>query len=191
MGEVLSFEEQAEAWRLRLRAPEIVQGLALGDSVAVNGCCLTVTALNADELSFDILEQTIRCTSFRLLKSGLHVNLERAMVVGGRFGGHYVSGHVDSTGEVEVFEPREKNFYLKVKHDPANDHYLIDKGSITMDGISLTTAEVHRGSFAVWLIPHTLEVTQLSERKVGDPINLEYDLLAKYVEKMLAHRKDF
>lgn len=184
-GEVIAFEERVEAWRLNLRAPLVCEDIAVGDSVAVNGCCLTVVSREDAVLAFDLLEETIRRTSFRLLKPGLHVNLERAMPANGRFGGHFVSGHVDGTGSVSVLEPRGKNVYLKVSHPPQNDRYLIEKGSITIDGISLTVAELEPTAFAVWLIPHTLEVTQLSERQVGDPLNLEYDMLAKYAEKML------
>lgn len=185
-GCVLAFAEQSAAWRLKVQAPLVSSGIALGDSVAVNGCCLTVVAVEGDALSFDLLEETIRRTSFRLLKPGLHVNLERAMAVGGRLGGHFVSGHVDGTGSVEVFEPRGKNYYLRVRHVAELSRYLVDKGSITIDGISLTVNEVTADSFAVWLIPHTLHVTQLGERTVGDPVNLEYDLLAKYTEKLLS-----
>lgn len=189
-GEVTRFEERPEAWLLELQAQKVCEGLSLGDSVAVNGCCLTVTALDPQTktLSFDLLEQTIRCTSFQHLKPGLHVNLERAMAAGGRFGGHFVSGHVDGVGKIQVFEQRGKNYYLQVAHNATCNGYLVDKGSITLDGISLTVAELLPDGFAVWLIPHTLELTQLSERNVGDLLNLEYDLLAKYVEKLLQHR---
>lgn len=186
LGEVLALEEHSEAWRLRLRAPDMFEDLKLGDSVAVNGCCLTVAEQDGNILAFDLLEETLRRTSFNVLKPGLHVNLERAMPANGRFGGHVVSGHVDAIGVVEVFKQRGKNVYLRVSHAEAMDRYLVEKGSIALDGISLTVAETETGAFAVWLIPHTLEVTQLSERKAGDPLNLEYDMLAKYVEKMLS-----
>ncbi len=189
MGAVVAFEEGQEAWRLNVRADVVCDGLHIGDSVSVNGCCLTVTRFEENVLGFDLLEETIRRTSFQLLRPGLHVNLERAMSSAGRFGGHFVSGHVDGVGKVEVFKQDGKNWYLRMSHSQADDRYIVEKGSITLDGISLTVAEVHDGAFAVWLIPHTLEVTQLSERKVGDLINLEYDMLAKYVEKILQSRR--
>ena len=188
-AKVLSFTEGVEGWHLLIHAPSILDGLNIGDSVAVNGCCLTVTKIEGDQLSFDILEQTIRVTSFRQIKEGLHVNVERAMLAGGRFGGHWVSGHVDDVGVVNVFEQRGKNFYLNVSISGCKEDYrkyLIDKGSITIDGISLTLAEVGDDYFVCWLIPHTLEITQLGERVAGDVVNLEFDVLAKYVEKMMS-----
>ncbi len=186
-GAVVSLEEQAEAWRLTLEA-DLVLPLAIGDSLACNGCCLTVVAAEGKRLSFDLLEESLRLTSFHQYKPGDKVNLERSLKADARLGGHFVSGHVDCTGEVTVFEPRGKNHYLRAEVPAEFQKYLVYKGSVALDGISLTVAEADDAGLAVWLIPHTLEVTNLHQRKVGDAINLEFDLLAKYVEKLLPEK---
>lgn len=159
--------------------------MALGDSLACNGCCLTVVAQEGTQLGFDLLEETLRCTSLESVGPGSKINLERALAANGRLGGHFVSGHIDATGEILVFEPRGKNHYLQVGVPAAFQQYSVYKGSVALDGISLTIAEEHPGSLAVWLIPHTIAVTNLHQRKVGDKLNLEFDLLAKYAEKIL------
>ena len=186
-GKVRSLVEGQKAWRLVLQADRVFGGIEVGDSLAVNGCCLTVAALDRSQnvLEFDLLEETVRLTSFRILKPGLRVNLERSLLPTTRMGGHFVSGHIDGTGTVEILEERGSDVYLKVRYPEEYAPYVVYKGSIAIDGISLTVAESEGGSLAVWLIPHTLEVTQLGERKPGDPVNLEFDLLAKYVEKQL------
>lgn len=187
-GRVLAFERGAAAWRLSLAADRVRAGLALGDSVAVNGCCLTVTAFGGDEIAFDVLEETRRLTNFRHLQRGAAVNLERSLAFNGKMGGHFVSGHIDGTGEIEVFEARGADHYLRVRGPEGGGRYLIHKGSIAIDGISLTVAETEGDAFAVWLIPHTLAVTNLGRRAVGEFVNLEFDLLGKYVEKLLLVR---
>jgi riboflavin synthase len=156
--------------------------------VAVNGCCLTVTRFDAGHLWFELLEETRRLTSFNELKPGSLVNLERSLKPESRLGGHFVSGHIDALGRVEVFEPRGKDHYLRVAAPGGFGRYLVSKGSIAVDGISLTVAEVAGDSFAVWLIPHTLAMTNLREKRAGSGVNLEFDLLAKYVEKLVAGR---
>ena len=135
------------------------------------------------------MEETRRLTSISAIKPGSAVNLERSLRFGGKMGGHFVSGHVDGLGVVEVFEPRGADRYLRVRAPAGGGRYLIHKGSIAIDGISLTVAEVDGDSFAVWLIPHTVEVTNLREKRVGDPVNLEFDLLGKYVEKLMLTRE--
>lgn len=187
-GEVVSFVEGKESWRLTLRANAVAPGMAVGDSLACNGCCLTVAAINGLELSFDLLDETVRLTSFDGARPGTLVNLERSLAANGRLGGHFVSGHVDATGEVTVFEPRGKNHYLRVTVPPEFLRYLVYKGSVAIDGMSLTVAEVHEDGLAVWLIPHTLAVTNLSQRQAGERVNLEFDLLAKYMERLLDGR---
>ncbi|WP_309385809.1 riboflavin synthase [Cerasicoccus frondis] len=187
-GEVVSFTEGAESWRLVLRAQMVVEDLGIGDSLACNGCCLTVVEKNGNELSFDLLDETVRLTSFAGIGAGSLINLERSLAANGRFGGHVVSGHIDGTGEILDFEPRGKNHYLRVSAPKEFRQYLVYKGSIAIDGMSLTVAEVHDDSLAVWLIPHTLVVTNLQQRKVGDKVNLEFDLLAKYVERQMVAR---
>lgn len=185
-GKVVAFEEGPHSWRLAVAADGIAGGVAVGDSVAVNGCCLTAVQIQGGHLVFDLLGETVRLTGFTQIKPGMRVNLERSLKADGRMGGHFVSGHIDAPGTLEVFEPRGKDFYLRVKAPNQFLKYLAYKGSIAVDGISLTVAEVHEDGFSVWLIPHTVAVTNLCERKVGDRVNLEFDLLAKYMERLLA-----
>ena len=188
VGRVVSFAPAADAWKLQLAAPRVPAEVALGDSVAVNGCCLTVTKFDADHLWFDVLAETRRLTNFAQLAPGSKVNLELSLRPTTRMGGHFVTGHIDLLGRIEVFEMRDKDHYLRVHAPGGFARYLVYKGSVAIDGISLTVAEVEGDSFAVWLIPHTLAATNLSEKKAGDAVNLEFDLLAKYVEKISAVR---
>ncbi len=187
-GTVVSFQRGAAAWSLRVAARVVAADVRLGDSIAVNGCCLTVVRHEAGELAFDLLEETVRLTGFSGLAPGAAVNLERSLGAHGRMGGHFVTGHIDALGRVEVCEARGADHYLKVRAPAGSGRYLVHKGSIAIDGISLTVAEVDGDAFAVWLIPHTMAVTNLRERRVGDGVNLEFDLLGKYVEKLLAAR---
>jgi riboflavin synthase len=183
-GLIVSFQEQREAWRLKLSASVVTDDLQIGDSVAVNGCCLTVVACGGGCLEFDVLNETKRLTSINHLGAGDKVNLERALLPGTRMGGHFVSGHIDGTGMIKLIEQRDKDYFLRIESDPDKLKYVVSKGCITVDGISLTVAEVDETGFAIWLIPHTMEVTNLHTRQVGDRVNLEYDLIAKYVEKL-------
>jgi riboflavin synthase len=185
-GRVRSFAKGGDAWKLLVEAAVVREGVALGDSIAVNGCCLTVTAFDGETLSFDVLEETRRLTSLEAAGAGARVNLERSLAFGGKVGGHFVSGHVDNVGTIEVFEPRGGDHYLRVRAPEGLGRYLVHKGSIAIDGISLTVAEVAGDAFAVWLIPHTIQVTHLHTKRAGDAVNLEFDLLGKYVEKLLA-----
>ncbi len=187
-GKVVSFEKTDAAWKLRLEARSALAGVAHGDSIAVNGCCLTVVAFDAEHVEFDVLEETRRLTSFSALKPGSAVNLERSLRFDGKVGGHFVTGHIDGLGIIEVIEQRGQDFYLRVRGPAGCGRHLVHKGSIAIDGISLTVAEVHGDSLAVWLIPTTMDVTNLREKHAGDPVNLEFDLLGKYVEKLLAAR---
>lgn len=186
VGTVRSFEEREEAWRLLLELPfEDGGGLQLGDSLSVDGCCLTVAEIEGNLAGFDLLEETLARTTFRSLEPGASPNLERSLPAEGRLGGHFVTGHVDGVGEVLVFEERGKNLYLRVRAAPPdNARYLIDKGSVALNGCSLTVCEARDDSFAVWLIPHTLARTNLQALAPGSLVNLEYDLLAKYVERL-------
>jgi riboflavin synthase len=185
MGIVASFTEEEEAWRLVLELPFVDGGgLKPGDSLAIDGCCLTVTELSGLNASFDLLEETLLRTTFGSLVAGDKVNLERSLAADGRLGGHFVTGHIDATGEVTVFEERGKNIYLQVRVPEEFSHFLADKGSVAVDGCSLTVCDVQQDLFAVWLIPHTLSLTSLESLKVGDLVNLEFDLLAKYVERI-------
>lgn len=183
-GRVASFSPAAQAWRLRIAAKVALEGVSLGDSIAVNGCCLTVARYEDGALEFDLLEETRRLTNLAVIGPGSAVNLERSLRFDGKVGGHFVTGHVDGLGLIEVFEQRGNDHYLRVRGPAASGRYVVQKGSIAIDGISLTVAEVDGDAFAVWLIPHTLAVTNLRDKKVGDPLNLEFDLVGKYVEKL-------
>jgi riboflavin synthase len=191
-GRVEFFTQRAAAWRLRVAASKALVDVALGDSIAVNGCCLTVVAFDATGLEFDVLEETRRLTSLSAVAAGGAggvVNLETSLRFGGKMGGHFVTGHVDGLGVIEVFEPRGADRYLRVRTPAGAGRYLIHKGSIAIDGISLTVAETSGDTFAVWLIPHTVVATNLATKQAGDPVNLEFDLLGKYVEKLTASRQ--
>lgn len=187
-GRVAAFTQGPDSWRLQVAASRVTSDVRLGDSIAVNGCCLTVAKFDDGHLWFDVLEETRRLTSFSQLAPGSLVNLERSLRADTRLGGHFVSGHIDVPGRIELFEARGKDHYLKMHAPGGFSRYLVYKGSVAIDGISLTVAEVAGDSFAVWLIPHTLAVTNLRSKKTGDVVNLEFDLLAKYVEKLHAPR---
>lgn len=152
-----------------------------GESIAVNGCCLTALPVN-QMVEFDLSPETLARTALARLVPGSPVNLERAMRPSDRFGGHIVQGHVDAVGEFLTSQPRDGHHEFRFR--VPEDRYLIDKGSITLDGISLTVVEPSQGEFSVWVIPHTFENTTLRELKPGDPINVEYDMVAKYLEKL-------
>jgi riboflavin synthase len=169
-------------------AGPLADGARIGDSVAVNGCCLTVTSVEGPQLGFDLLEETQARTNLREVKPGAAVNLERALPAQGRYGGHFVTGHIDATGAIRRWEQTGRDYELCIGIEPAQAIYLAPKGCIAVDGISLTVADAGRDEFSVWIIPYTRSVTALRERAVGDLVNLEFDLLAKYTEKILAGR---
>ncbi len=187
-GQVVSLQAIAGGTRLIMEVGSLAVGTQLGDSVAINGCCLTVIALEATQLSFDLLTETQAVTNLRDLQPGAVVNLERAMPASGRYGGHFVTGHVDATGVIRRWEQVGQDFELRIGIQVAQGAYLVPKGCIAIDGISLTVADVKPDEFSVWIIPHTRAVTALNQRAVGDLVNLEFDLLAKYAEKILAVR---
>ncbi len=188
VGRVASFSQAAEAWKLQIAAQLVPAGVALGDSVAVNGCCLTVTKFAPGHVWFDVLEETRRLTNFGQLAAGAAVNLERSLRADGRMGGHFVTGHIDLPARVEVLEQRGRDYFMRVQAPDGLTRYVVAKGCVAIDGISLTVAEVQGDTFAVWLIPHTLAMTNLREKKAGEAVNLEFDLLAKYVEKLAPQR---
>lgn len=179
--------ETAEGSKLEVLVPPdfAPDGFDLGESVAVNGCCLTVVS-SQGKVTFDVSPETFARTSLGALRDGDPVNLERAMVANGRFGGHIVQGHVDATGTVVSIGESGEFIVMRIESPESYGRYLIDKGSITVDGISLTVVQPQGGAFDVWLIPHTLANTNLHTRKPGDSVNLEYDVIAKYVERLLA-----
>ena len=187
-GRVLALESPQGVARLMIDAGPLAEGARIGDSVAINGCCLTVSSSEGPHLGFDLLEETQARTNLRDAKPGVVVNLERALPAHGRYGGHFVTGHIDATGVIRRWEQTGRDYELRIGIEPAHGIYLVPKGCIAVDGISLTVADVRRDEFSVWIIPHTRSVTALRERAVGDLVNLEFDLLAKYTEKILAMR---
>jgi riboflavin synthase len=189
MGECVKVTAAQESARLEIRAPQIGPLVALGDSVAINGCCLTAVEKAGDVLAFDLLAETLRRTSLGQLSPGRKVNLEPALAAGARLGGHFVQGHVDTAAHVIDFSAQGADFRLEVELPKGFAQYVAYKGSIAVDGISLTVAEVTPQSFVCWIIPHTRAVTNLSERHAGDLVNLEFDMLAKYVERILQVRE--
>ena len=187
VGTVVSLESKGEQARLTLELPFAAE-LKPGDSVAINGCCLTVADQSSNGTSFDLLAQTLRVTSLGGLKAGSKVNLERAMMVGDRFGGHFVQGHVDATGRITRLEASGQDHIVGVSLPPEIHKLCVDKGSLAIDGISLTIAELTADGAVFWITPHTWENTHLHAARIGQPVNLEADMLAKYVEKLLAAR---
>lgn len=185
-GNVLSFKSGTQSWRLVVSAQVTLGDAAIGDSIAVNGCCLTIVKFDATTLEFDVLAESRRLTTFQTIEAGGVVNLERAARFNGKMGGHFVTGHIDGVGRIVILERRGADTYLRVKTPPGGGRYLVHKGSVAIDGISLTVAEVEADEFAVWLIPHTLSATNLHAKSVGDGVNLEFDQLGKYVEKLVA-----
>ena len=188
-GRVQSIKPDDSAIHLVVRSDVCARGLKVGGSLAVNGCCLTVVKTTGRGrerlLQFDLLAETRKGTNFRALRAGSAVNLERAVRVGGRMDGHFVTGHIDGLGKIIRWERSGRDHVLDI-HAPAGImRYIIVKGSIAVDGISLTVAAVQAKSFRIWIIPHTLSVTALRERRIGDEVNLESDLLGKYVERFV------
>ena len=182
-GKFVSLQEHGDAWQLTIAAKLVLDDLQIGDSLACNGCCLTVTSLHSANISFDVLEETLRLTNLDKLQEGTPINLERSLAVGKRMGGHFVTGHVDATGKILKIQKQGKNVIIEIQAPEDFRQYLVYKGCICVDGISLTVADVNNDKFSLWLIPHTIEATNLRHKKNGDPVNLEFDLLAKYVEK--------
>ncbi len=187
-GTLLALDRSETGARLTLRAPLASSDARLGDSIAINGCCLTVIARDGEILSFDLLGETLARTNLGALEKGAAVNLERALAATARLGGHFVQGHIDCTAEVLALEPHGADRRLEIALPAEFAHLIVFKGSIAVDGISLTVAEVHDASFVVWIIPHTLAQTNLRERRAGGRVNVEFDLLAKYLDRMLALR---
>ena len=192
-GVVETVQPSARSIQLVARARVCARGLKRGDSLAVNGCCLTVARRVSRSkhtlIHFDLLRETWDRTNLRFARAGSLVNLERALPANGRVGGHFVTGHIDATGKITRWERAGPDHVLEIAAPPEVMRHIVFKGSIAVDGISLTVAAVAPRSFRVWIIPHTYEATALRERRIGGAVNLEADLLGKYVEKFLAARK--
>lgn len=185
IGTVRSIRKGRVSASVEIGCKEILEDVKIGDSIAVNGVCLTVTTLTGSGFTADVMHETLRRSSLGTLTAGSRVNLERAMAAGGRFGGHIVSGHIDGTGTVDKLTRDENAVWYTIRCGDSLLRYIIEKGSIAIDGISLTAAEVHKGGFSVSIIPHTLSQTTLADRKPGDLVNLENDCIGKYVERLL------
>jgi len=188
LGVIDGIEDQGDALRLTVRAPHVVNDATRGDSIAVNGCCLTVAERDLETFTADVMRETLDKTSLGVLESGSKVNLERAVTVATRLGGHIVSGHVDGTGNIVTRSPSPHWEVVEISLPVELARYLVPKGSITVDGISLTVVDVNDGaapSFTVSLIPETLARTTLGFKQPGQPVNLEVDMIAKYVERLL------
>jgi riboflavin synthase len=190
LGVVAAIEDQGDAVRLTVRGPLVTSDAGLGDSIAVSGCCLTVASRDGDSFTADVMRETLDKTSLGALEPGATVNLERAVTAATRLGGHIVQGHVDGTGRILSRTPSEHWEVVEVSLPAHLARYLVDKGSVTVDGVSLTVVSAGTGSFTVSLIPETLARTTLGRKQPGDPVNLEVDVIAKYVERLLTHQEN-
>jgi riboflavin synthase len=185
VGSVIGMRAKGKGTQLQIGAPHMAKKIRTGDSVAVNGCCLTVSAHDGEQLSFDLLEETLNRTNLRTLRHNTRVNLERALTAQGRLGGHFVQGHIDCELPILAFDKITADFRLEVELPREFARYVACKGSIALNGISLTVADIFPKSFVVWIIPYTKQHTNLDVAQIGDLVNLEFDILAKYVERML------
>lgn len=189
LGTIKRIAIQGNSGQIAIRASKILEGTKIGDSIAVNGICLTVTSVQKDGFTADIMAETVRRSSLSHAGNGDKVNLERAMAADGRFGGHIVSGHIDGTGKILSYRKEENAVWVTLGTTEEISNLIVEKGSICIDGISLTVAKAGNSSFQVSVIPHTGEETTLLKKKTGDSVNLETDIIGKYVQKLLG-RKD-
>ena len=189
VGVIKNIKMGAKSAVITIQANTVMEDIHLGDSIAMNGVCLTVTSFDKNSYSVDVMHETLRRTNLGALKGGSRVNLERAMAAYGRFGGHIVAGHVDGTGVITSMKQDDNAVWIDIETDASVLKYIVEKGSITIDGISLTVAQVDSRSFAVSVIPHTGMHTTLLEKKPGDSVNLETDMIGKYVEKLLGYQE--
>ena len=190
VGKIKNISKKSSGILLTISADKVLKDCNLGDSIAVNGICLTVTKFDNESFTVDVMNETVRKTTLYKLTQNSYVNLERAMLVNSRFGGHIVSGHIDGTGTISDIKKDGIAFIYKINTTKEITKYIINKGSITIDGISLTVVSVSDTSFTVSIIPHTMTVTNLGKKKIGDMVNLENDCIAKYVEKMLDNKQE-
>ncbi len=188
-GKIRRITKDAKAIHLSVAAKLCARGTGIGDSIAVNGCCLTVVRKRGSVLEFDLLEETWNRTNLNAAGEGSLVNLERSLAANGRLGGHFVTGHIDGVGTITRWERVGADHVLDIAAPADVRRYVVFKGSIAVDGISLTVAGVTKKGFRIWIIPHTYDVTALRERKIGDAVNLEADMLGKYVEQFIKARK--
>lgn len=190
MGKIVRVEKGAKSSRLTVSGDKIFSDLKLGDSVATNGVCLTVTSFSKGIFTADVMNETLKRSNLGELRQGRMVNLERAMIANGRFGGHIVSGHIDGTGVITKIEQDDIAVWYTIRADRKIMKYIIEKGSVAIDGISLTIAKVTDNDFSVSLIPHTAKETVLGYKKTGDTVNLENDVVGKYIEHFLSFKEE-
>ncbi|SDX82070.1 riboflavin synthase [Salimicrobium album] len=188
IGTISSIEQKEEAMDVRIKASVILQDVEEGDSISINGVCLTVTAFTETTASFDVMPETFRATNFKDLTEGSNVNLERALAAGGRFGGHIVSGHIDGTGKITGKTPEANAVYYEIELPEDLIQYFIHKGSIAVDGTSLTVFGVKGNTILVSLIPHTMEHTVLGNKEPGDEVNVECDMIGKYIAHFMKNK---
>lgn len=186
LGECQWLRRTVESTQLTVLAPQIEKRVRTGDSVAINGCCLTVTGHAKGQISFDLLEETLQKTNLKSVRPGDGVNLERALAADGRLGGHFVQGHVDTTTKLLAATPKGGDLRLDFEMPADFARYMAYKGSVAINGVSLTVAELGSDTFTIWIIPHTRKATNLGKLEAGDEVNLECDILAKYAERILA-----
>ena len=189
-GKVEAVAKGSNSAVITIAAVKVLEDTKIGDSIAVNGVCLTVTSISGRKFSADVMAETLRRSSLGSLKHGSMVNLERAMAANGRFGGHIVSGHIDGVGVISSFEKEDNAVWVEIETPAKILRYIVEKGSITIDGISLTVAKLTDSSFAVSVIPHTGEETTLLNMNPGDIVNLENDIVGKYVERLMNFKTD-
>jgi riboflavin synthase len=188
IGSISNIKQTGESIVITIDAKKILKDVQLGDSIAVNGVCLTVTSFTEKQFSVDVMPETVKATSLRSLNRGSKVNLERAMAAGGRFGGHFVSGHADGLGVIKSKKPVDNAVYYEIEVSDDILQYIIYKGSITVDGTSLTVFGLSENSFTISLIPHTTSETIIGHKGTGDIVNVECDMLGKYIEHFLSNR---
>ena len=187
-GTVIDLSNKEDGTQLQISGPQVAAGSSTGDSIAVNGCCLTIRTRTETEMIFDLLGETLERTNLKTLRAGAQVNLERALAAGAPLGGHFVQGHIDCATPILELQERGADLRIEIELPSSYAPYVVPKGSIAVNGISLTVAELSVESFTVWIIPHTRTHTNLGQARTGDLVNLEFDLLAKYVERMFEHR---
>lgn len=189
-GIIRSLNINGSSGTIRIESRKVLEGTSIGDSIAVNGICLTVTSMGDGFFTADVMAETVRRSSLGILSQGSEVNLERAMTANGRFGGHIVSGHIDGTGTVRSLVREENAIWVTIETPPEILKYIVHKGSICIDGISLTVASVGSDNFKVSVIPHTGSETTLLSKRPGSPVNLENDIIAKYVERLMNYKEE-
>ena len=189
VGRIITADRKGNSARLKIEAEKVLEDIKIGDSIAVNGICLTVTSFGKNYFTADVMHETLRRSSIGEAAAGSPVNLERAMAANGRFGGHIVTGHIDGTGTITQVKRDDNAIWYTIMAEASLMKYIVEKGSIAIDGISLTVAKRSDKDFSISMIPHTAKETILSQKKAGDVVNLENDIIGKYVEQLLQYDK--